>query len=137
MKHETSKLALGAAIALTFSSAGIVNASGNPFMLEELAQGYTLLAEADREDMKPASGKGRLAQLEGDGINVLEGKCGEGRCGSVRMRQMMDGDRDGFVSKKEYHGWINKQAGSQFDRLDVNEDGVISANEMMQFRALK
>ena len=40
---------------------------------------------------------------------------------------------DNRVSHSEYNQWINRQAGSQFDRIDVDRDGVISRSEMSYF----
>ena len=51
------------------------------------------------------------------GLTVLEGKCGEGKCGTLRIRVMMDLDSNGFISRNEYVTWAAAQADSEFDRI--------------------
>ncbi|MEN8167439.1 MAG: hypothetical protein ABFR65_08190 [Pseudomonadota bacterium] len=135
MKQNRLRVAVQSALALTLSGAGVAGASDNPFALKDLGQGYMQLAEKASVNEEPSQHKSLRAQLREGGVSVLEGKCGEGRCGSVRVRQMMDGDSDGRISRHEYNQWINRAAGSQFDRFDINEDGVIAPNEMSYFDA--
>lgn len=135
MKHDTLRLAVRSALALTLSGAGVAGASDNPFAMRDLGQGYMQLAEKRSVGEASAEHNSVRVQLREGGVSVLEGKCGEGRCGSARVRQMMDGDGDGRISRHEYNQWINRAAGSQFDRFDINEDGVIAPNEMSYFDA--
>ncbi|MBI1285197.1 MAG: hypothetical protein GC183_12810 [Thiobacillus sp.] len=77
-------------LALT-TAAGIAHASGNPFALSQLAQGYQVAAAEKTQDGKCGEGKcgaRKDAKVE-DGkdtatrtIKARDGKCGEGKCGS-------------------------------------------------------
>ena len=95
MNHESLRSALGTAVTLIFSGAEMARASDNPFALKDRGRGYLRLAEAGSTREEPGAPKAIHAQLRYGGSSVLEGKCGEGKCGSQRVRQMMDGGRSG------------------------------------------
>ena len=82
MNHATLRSAVGSVLALTLSGAGTAGASDNPFALRDLEHGYLQLAEAGSARKEPGEPKGIRAQLRDGGVSVLEGKCGEGKCGS-------------------------------------------------------
>ena len=65
------------------------------------------LSESDRHNAATAE----------KGLRVLEGKCGEGKCGTLRIRLMMDLDHNGYISRQEYVTWAAAQADSEFDRI--------------------
>ena len=70
-------------------------------------------------------------------ISVLEGKCGEGKCGSLRVRKMMDKNDDGVINRKEYVGWATTTASTEFDKIasgsaSVSAEKVFSYYEELQ-----
>jgi len=107
-KSELNPLAaaLGAALAASAFTIPAASAEENPFTMTELSSGYMV------------AGK--------------EGKCGEGKCGGMKMKEdmcgmkMMDADEDGAVSKEEFiqhHEEI-------FTKKDKNADGKLTDDEM-------
>lgn len=70
---------IGSAFVASLASASFADTSANPFGAEELAQGYSLLADA-HEGAK-----------EGEGT-CGEGKCGEGKCGESTGGEAAPGD---------------------------------------------
>jgi len=131
MNQQLFKMSFAAV--LTLSPIGVVHASENPFTLAHHQNDSLQLAETTTAANQPNARKGIRSQLKSGGVSVLEGKCGSGKCGSQQVRQMMDGDGNGVISRREYNQWINHAPGSQFDRIDVNEDGIISESEMIYF----
>ena len=107
------------ALALTMGGAAFVStgsvsaATDNPFGMTELNSGYMQLAGAN-------TGKGAPKKS----ISVLEGKCGSGKCGASRVRQMMDENGDGSIQRAEYAGWAARQAGAEFDRMARGRDAI-------------
>jgi len=69
---------------------------------------------------------------EGKSISVLEGKCGEGKCGALRVRQMMDKDDDGQINRKEYIGWATQVASTEFDKMSTGSASV-SADKVFDY----
>jgi len=60
----------------------------------------------------------------GKPISALHGKCGDGKCGTKRVRAMMDGNNDGMISKDEYMSWSNKQAAKEFAEMSQGGDSA-------------
>ena len=65
-------------------------------------------------------------------ISVLEGKCGEGKCGTLRVRQMMDKNDDGKINRKEYLGWAKSVASDEFDKI-ASGSASVSAEKVFDF----
>jgi hypothetical protein len=63
MNHASLRLALGTAVALIFSGAGMARASDNPFALKDRGRGYLRLAEAGSTREEPGAPKVIPAQL--------------------------------------------------------------------------
>ncbi len=98
-KSELKPLAaaLGAVLATSAFTIPTASAEENPFTMTELSSGYM------------AAGK--------------EGKCGEGKCGGMKM---MDADEDGAVSKEEFM----QHHEEKFTKKDKNADGKLTDDEM-------
>lgn len=58
------------------------------------------------------------------GLSVLEGKCGEGKCGSLRVRKMIDTDSDGTITRQEYVAWGVRTSNREFDRIAGSGDSA-------------
>lgn len=70
----------GATLVGTLSVANLAQAADNPFVTEPLESGYLQLAEGSCGEGKCGSkedGEGKCGSKDGG-----EGKCGEGKCGS-------------------------------------------------------
>lgn len=72
------------------------------------------------------------------GISVLEGKCGGGKCGSQRVRAMMDKNDDGRISRDEYVSWSSRIANEEFDKFaggaaDAGVDDVFEHFESLDY----
>lgn len=52
---------------------------------------------------------------------------------SAHKFEMMDGDKDGFVTKEEFLASTQKH----FDEMDGNKDGKLTQDEMQEFRKEK
>ncbi len=63
MKHDTLRLAVRSALALTLSGAGMAGASDNPFAMRDLGQGYMQLAEKRSVGEESAEHKSVRVQL--------------------------------------------------------------------------
>jgi len=63
-----------------------LQAAENPFGLTSTGETIALAAATDVKK----------------GLSVLQGKCGAGKCGSKRIRQMMDRNADGRINRDEY-----------------------------------
>lgn len=141
--YKTSALtvALGTALA----ASGSVNAAANPFEIKPLSGGYMQLTDA-----MPAEGKCGGSKTAGEGkcggtkaaagsgdpgksISVLEGKCGEGKCGSKRVRQMMDDNGDGRIERSEYTAWATRQAEAEFDEMAGGAESVSPDDAFQNF----
>jgi uncharacterized low-complexity protein len=79
-------------LALT-TAAGIAHASGNPFALGSLAQGYQVAAADKTPDGKCGQGKCGAKKVDKQqdvknpaikATKAKDGKCGEGKCGSKK-----------------------------------------------------
>lgn len=78
-----------------------------PIALVQADNALFSMQEADRQNQPVAQ----------EGLSVLEGKCGEGKCGTLRIRLMMDLDGNSVISRDEYVTWAAAQADSEFDRI--------------------
>ena len=79
----------------------------------------------------------QVAEAGEKGISVLEGKCGAGKCGTKRVRQMMDRDADGKIDRGEYVSWVTSQAVKEFDGF-ADGKGAVDAHEVFEhFRSLE
>ena len=111
-KTSTLTLALGTALAMSSN----VGAADNPFQIKSLSSGYVQLAAAKVKH-----------------ISVLEGKCGNGKCGTARIRQMMDNNNDGRIERDEYVGWASRQAGMEFDNMSHGGSSVTPDDAYQNF----
>ena len=113
------KTAMTLALGTALLTAGSASAVGKPFELQPIAGGSMHLAEGKCGGNKEAAGKcgGAKSDHPQKSISVLEGKCGQGKCGSARIRQMMDNDGNGRIDREEYVGWSTRQAGAEFDSM--------------------
>jgi uncharacterized low-complexity protein len=99
--------ALGAVLASSIFTIPTASADENPFQMSELSSGYMVAGN--------------------------EGKCGEGKCGGMKMKEgmcgikMMDADEDNAVSKEEFMQHHEKK----FIEKDKNADGQLTDDEMM------
>lgn len=114
-KKTLVSVAVGSAFAASLGVAPVATAAENPFALQSLDKGYMV---ADHHEAKPKAMK--------------EGKCGEGKCGNMKMGEgkcgmaMADTNKDGKVSKEE----AMKHHESMFAMMDANKDGFIDKDEM-------
>ena len=88
------------------------NAGGNPFELPGLGATAVVVAAGEK------------------GISVLEGKCGSGKCGTQRIRTMMDVNSDGMIDRDEYVSWSADVAQREYDRLHDREKYVSWSKSM-------
>lgn len=116
-------VAVGTAFAASLAAAPLALAAENPFALQSLDKGYMV---ADHHEAKPKAMK--------------EGKCGEGKCGNMKMGEgkcgmaMADTNKDGKVSKEE----AMKHHESMFTMMDANKDGFVDKDEMAKgMKAMK
>lgn len=112
-------LIAGASVALAMLPQA--HAAGNPFGISH-AEGATLVV-ADAGGNK--------------GISVLEGKCGSGKCGTQRVRQMMDRNADGQINREEYISWAGAQAGNEFDEIAKGGAAVEADDVFKHFQSLE
>ena len=106
------------ALAFTMSLACIgpgAFAANNPFDAGLRNSGYLLLADAHG---------GKCGGKSEKSIHALEGKCGGGKCGTARIRGMMDSNGDGRIDRSEYNAWSMKQSNEEFDRMAAGADSV-------------
>jgi len=114
-KKTLISVAVGTAFAASMGAAPMAFAAENPFALQSLDKGYMV---ADHHEAKPKAMK--------------EGKCGEGKCGNMKMGEgkcgmaMADANKDGKVSQEE----AAKHQASMFAMMDANKDGFIDKDEM-------
>jgi uncharacterized low-complexity protein len=106
--------AIGAILATSAFAIPTASADENPFQITELTSGYM------------------VAEKEG---KCGEGKCGgmkmkEGKCGMKMMMKKMDADEDGAISKEEFMQHHEKK----FDKKDKNEDGKLTEDEMKMMK---
>ncbi|MFA5082888.1 MAG: hypothetical protein WC474_10110 [Hydrogenophilaceae bacterium] len=84
MNTTTLTLALTA----TLGIAGLAQASGNPFAMQNLSSGY-MVAASDAKTMEAKCGAGKAEEAKcGAGkaatTKAKDGKCGEGKCGAAK-----------------------------------------------------
>ncbi len=84
MKKLTT-VAASAAIVATFS-AGSVNASENPFGMQELSAGYNVAMS------EGTCGEGKCGGDKAKEAKCGEGKCGEGKCGGDKAKEAKCGE---------------------------------------------
>ena len=114
-KKTLISVALGTAFAASLGAAPLAFAAENPFALQSLDKGY-MVAE----------------HHEGKSKAMKEGKCGEGKCGNMKMGEgkcgmaMADTNKDGKVSKEE----AMKHHETMFTMMDANKDGFVDKDEM-------
>lgn len=115
-KSELKPLAaaLGTVLATSAFTIPTTSAEENPFQITELASGYM------------------VAEKEG---KCGEGKCGgmkmkEGKCGMKMMMKKMDADEDGAISKEEFMQHHEKK----FAKKDKNADGKLTEDEMKMMK---
>ena len=114
-KKNLISVAVGTAFAATLGAAPVAFAAENPFALQSLDKGYMV---ADHHEAKPKAMK--------------EGKCGEGKCGNMKMGEgkcgmaMADTNKDGKVSMEE----ATKHHETMFGMMDANKDGFLDKDEM-------
>ena len=97
------------------------HAAGNPFELASSANTAVMVAEAGG----------------GKGISVLEGKCGAGKCGTQRVRQMMDKNSDGQIDRDEYISWSNAIANREFDKMSKGSASIGADDVFEHYRSLE
>ena len=117
-KKCMKSIAVGTLMTTAFISTAGAAETGNPFAVQGIDGDAMQLAQ-----MTGASKGGK--------INVLNGKCGEGKCGGKRVRQMMDSDKNGQISKQEYVGWVTTMAGEEYDQMDANDSGTLDMLELI------
>jgi uncharacterized low-complexity protein len=98
-----------------------VHAADNPFALGASEGKAVMVAEVRNEK----------------GISVLEGKCGAGKCGTQRIRQMMDRNGDGKINREEYVSWVSAQAGVEFEEFAKGRSAVGVDDVYEHFRSLE
>ena len=114
-KKTLISVAVGTAFTASMGAAPLAMAAENPFALQSLDKGYMV---ADKHDAKSKTMK--------------EGKCGEGKCGNMKMGEgkcgmaMADTNKDGKISQEE----AAKQQASMFAMMDANKDGFVDKDEM-------
>jgi uncharacterized low-complexity protein len=106
IKQTNVAMAVGA---LVFGSLAAVatSANANPFMAQDLASGYEMLAgegkcgegkcgedKAKKAKEKMKDGKCGEAKCGEDKMKAKEGKCGEGKCGEDKMKEKADAAKD-------------------------------------------
>lgn len=97
LRNSLAMIAASSAVALSATAA----ADSNPFQLSSDSSATIVVAE----------------QGGAKSISVLEGKCGSGKCGSARIRQMMDRNADGKINRDEYVSWAGAQAAKEFEEM--------------------
>jgi uncharacterized low-complexity protein len=116
--------AVGSAFIASMAAAPLASAADNPFAMQALNTGY------------------KVAQA----ATTPEAKCGQGKCGNMKMKAAadqdkpgaagmpcrggMDANNDGTISKEEFV----KGHEAMFDAMDTNKDGVLDASEMGKMR---
>ena len=89
-------IAIGTAVAASFSMAPVANADQNPFGMTDLANGYMEIAEGEKK-ADGSCGEGKCGgemkkkmEKKAEG-SCGEGKCGEGKCASNKKKEKSEG----------------------------------------------
>ena len=120
-KYEIINMKIGAIIAISIAGSGASIANDNPFELTDIKHSSAITVAANDVTNKRHR------------ISVSEGKCGEGKCGSLMVRVAMDANGNEIISRKEYIDWVTKREGSVFDKIDTNRNGDISRVELSNY----
>ena len=91
-------IALGTAFAASMAASNVATAAeGNPFATNQLSSGYMQVAD---KHMEGKCGEGKCGSKKEK--KEMEGKCGEGKCGGKKeMEKNMEGKCGGKKSEKE------------------------------------
>lgn len=114
-KKSLISVAVGSTFAAALGAAPIVSAADNPFAMQSLDRGY-MVADAGK------MGEGKCGGAKG----------GDGKCGGMKAGEgdhgmsMMDANKDGKISKKEFTEYHE----AMFTKMDANKDGFIDKDEM-------
>lgn len=125
-------LALAAGAALAQGAPGAradTNGDGKVTLAEFKAArvGMMLRSDANHDGkVSKAELEAGMAAMRGAGGGAPKGPGG----GGGMMFAMMDGNKDGFLTRPE----IEKMVERRFQRIDVNGDGSLSAGEMQAMR---
>ncbi|MFO7602836.1 MAG: hypothetical protein R6X06_03365 [Gammaproteobacteria bacterium] len=88
---------MGTAFAASMAMSNVASADTNPFAMNELSSGYMQVADKHMEG-KCGEGKCGSKQQKKD----MEGKCGEGKCGGQKeMNKNMEGKCGGKKAAQE------------------------------------
>jgi uncharacterized low-complexity protein len=120
-QHFEKKLGLAAGASVLLVTLPQAHAAGNPFELPA-ADGATIVV-ADSGEQK--------------GISVLEGKCGSGKCGAERVREMMDKNADGSIDRDEYLAWSADIAGREFEEMAKGSAAIAPDDVYEHYRSLE
>ncbi|MGH8551529.1 MAG: HvfA family oxazolone/thioamide-modified RiPP metallophore [Methylococcales bacterium] len=95
-------LAIGTAVAATFSLTPIVNAEQSPFGMTDLASGYMQTAEGEKKaDGSCGEGKcGGEMKKKMEQKKKAEGSCGEGKCGEGKCAANKNKAKESTSEKK-------------------------------------
>ena len=103
---KSVSIVMGATFAASMAATPIANADQNPFSMQNLASGYTQLAEGKcgdsigkNKDAEGKCGEGKAA------AKLKDGKCGEGKCGEGKKE-----------AAKEMEGKCGEDKGMKKDR---------------------
>ena len=105
---KSVSIAIGATFAATIAATPIANADQNPFGMQNLASGYTQLAEGKcGGNMGMNKGKeGKCGEGKKEAAKIIEAKCGEGKCGedkreAVKVIEGKCGEGNGMTKDQE------------------------------------
>ncbi len=95
-------IAIGTAVAASFSFTPVVNAEQNPFGMTDLSNGYVELAAEGEKKADGSCGegkcggkmKGEMEKKKAEG-SCGEGKCGEGKCAGKKKTDSVNGSSGG------------------------------------------
>jgi uncharacterized low-complexity protein len=116
------KIGLIAGAGMLMAAAPQLHAASNPFELGASGGTAIMVAEAGKEKS----------------VSVLEGKCGSGKCGTQRVRQVMDKNGDSKIDRDEYVSWSSAAANREFDSISkgsaaVGADTVFEHYQSLEF----
>ena len=121
-RHDIDrKLGLAAGASVLLATLPQAHAAGNPFELSAAGDSVVVVAASDEQK----------------GISVLEGKCGSGKCGAQRVREMMDKNADGSIDRDEYLAWSTAAAEREFDSIAKGSAAVGPEDVFDHYRSLE